>query len=110
MKLENAKKESLVVLGMMIIKQKNLSDNGYAPSYYECLDCNNSDNYYCLDMNRTTCKHIPNINLSLYYPMEKKDFKNRLKSNNNMELRYSRIRQNINTDKNYLTSIPKKIE
>ena len=33
---------------------------------------------------------------------EKKDFKNRLKSNNNMELRYSRIRQNINTDKNYL--------
>ena len=33
---------------------------------------------------------------------EKKDFKNRLKSNNNIELRYSRIRQNINTDKNYL--------
>ena len=55
-------------------KTKNLSDNGYAPSYYECLDCNNSDNYYCLDMNRTTCKHIPNINLSLYYPMEKKDY------------------------------------
>ena len=30
------------------------------------------------------------------------DSKNRLKSNNNMELRYSRIRQNINTEKNYL--------
>ena len=33
---------------------------------------------------------------------EKPDFKNRLKSNNNMELRYSRIRQSINTEKNYL--------
>ena len=49
-------------------------NNGNAPSYNECLNCNNTDNYYCFDMKREKCEHSPNINLSLYVSMEDKDY------------------------------------
>ena len=52
----------------------NRTDNGNAPSYNECLSCNNSANYYCFDMHRETCNKTPSINLSLYGDMEDKDF------------------------------------
>ena len=52
---------------------KNMDDNGYAPSYIECVDCNNIDNYFCFDMNKEACNKTQNINLSLYYNMESKN-------------------------------------
>ena len=48
--------------------------NGGKESYIECLDCNNSDEYYCLDLNRKTCEKMPDINMSLYYDMETKSY------------------------------------
>ena len=48
----------------------NSQDNGGAPSYNECLSCNNSADYYCFDMHREVCIQNPSINLSLYYNME----------------------------------------
>ena len=48
-------------------------DNGGAPSYIECLDCNNEDNYFCFDLNKGACNKTPSINLSLYYEMEPKN-------------------------------------
>ena len=55
-------------------KTKPMDDNGGARSYYECLDCNNTDKYFCFDMNKEACNKTPNINLSLYYEMEPKNY------------------------------------
>ena len=44
----------------------NMPDNGNAPSYIECLNCNDTANYYCLDKNKSICNLIPNINMSIY--------------------------------------------
>ena len=49
-------------------------NNGNAPSYNECLNCNNTDKYYCFDMKKEECVQSPNINLSLYVSMEDKDY------------------------------------
>ena len=55
-------------------KKKEDPDNGGALSYYECLNCNNSDNYFCIDLEKEKCEKIPNINLSLYYNMQTKNY------------------------------------
>ena len=34
-------------------------DNGGGLSYMECLECNNSDYYYCLNGNRSICHYDP---------------------------------------------------
>ena len=55
-------------------KYNNNPDNGGAKSYYECLNCNNTEDYYCLNNDRTKCVQMPGINMSLYYPMETKSY------------------------------------
>ena len=49
-------------------------DNGYGLSYTHCIECDNSEHYYCLDGNRTVCHLNPEsslrINLTKYGPME----------------------------------------
>ena len=44
----------------------NMPDNGNAPSYIECLNCNETADYYCFDKNKSICNLIPNINMSIY--------------------------------------------
>ena len=56
-----------------IDKKRSDPRNGGAESYYECLNCNNSDNYYCFDLKKDTCQNMK-INKSLYYDMEEKNY------------------------------------
>ena len=55
-------------------KTFNDPKNNYAPSYFECYNCNNTDKYFCLDMNKTTCEKMPDIDKTLYYGMETKSY------------------------------------
>ena len=48
----------------------NDPDNGNAPTYQKCSSCNNSDYYYCFNNEKTKCIQNPDINMSLYYPMD----------------------------------------
>ena len=44
--------------------------NGGAPTYRKCKSCNNSDDFYCLNNDKSQCHKMPDINISLYYNME----------------------------------------
>ena len=55
-------------------KSRNEPGNGGAKTYYECLSCNNTDNYYCLNGNKTQCRIIQNLNKSLYYDLENRNY------------------------------------
>ena len=54
--------------------EQQAKDNGYGLSYTHCIECDNSEGYYCLDGNRTICHLNPEsslrINLTRYGPME----------------------------------------
>ena len=43
-----------------------MQDNGGNYSYLECLNCNGTANYYCMNENKSICNYIPNINMSIY--------------------------------------------
>ena len=49
---------------------QNDPQNGNAPTYRICKSCNNTDDFYCLNNNKSQCHKMPNINISLYYDME----------------------------------------
>ena len=49
------------------------ADNGGGLSYMQCLQCNNSADYYCLNGNRSTCHYDRYINKGLYGPIETGD-------------------------------------
>ena len=49
-------------------------DNGGGKAYIECENCNNSDNYFCINMNKNNCVHINNYNETLYFKMENKNY------------------------------------
>ena len=51
-------------------KTKPDPENGGGQTYYECLSCNNTDDYYCLDNVKTECVKKLGLNISLYYPLE----------------------------------------
>ena len=50
-------------------KPVKTADNGGNYSYLECLNCNGSADYYCLNENKSICNLIPNINMSIYAPL-----------------------------------------
>jgi len=50
-------------------KPVKTADNGGNYSYLECLNCNDSADYYCLNENKSICNLIPNINMSIYAPL-----------------------------------------
>ena len=43
-----------------------MPDNGGNYSYLECLNCNDTANYYCMNENKSICNYIPNFNMSIY--------------------------------------------
>ena len=47
----------------------NDPENGGNYTYRECLNCNGSADYYCLNENKSICNLIPNINMSIYAPL-----------------------------------------
>ena len=42
--------------------------------YKECLNCNNLENYYCIDQIKTECKELNDYNNKTYYNIEDKEF------------------------------------
>ena len=53
---------------------KEMEDNGGALSYTECENCNNSANFFCVNMNKKECIEIKDYNKSIYFDMEDKPF------------------------------------
>ena len=57
---------------------KPMADNRGGNSYTLCENCNNTDGYYCFNMNTSTCIRMEDynmtLNLTLYYDMEEKDY------------------------------------
>ena len=51
-----------------------MDDNGGALSFIECENCNNSANFFCVNMNKEKCIEIKDYNDSLYFNMEDKPF------------------------------------
>jgi len=56
----------------LIIDEPRNGENG--KGYKECLNCNNSDDYYCIDGIKTECHIIKDYNNETYYKMEKKEY------------------------------------
>ena len=50
------------------------NNNGGALGYRECLNCNKSENYFCLNGDKTHCVLIEDYNNKTYYDMEDRDF------------------------------------
>ena len=54
----------------------NISDifkdpnNNYGDAYNSCVECNTSNNYYCIDENRNECKYIKEEEIKQYYKIE----------------------------------------
>ena len=56
----------------IIIDEPRNGENG--KGYKECLNCNNSDDYYCIDGIKTECHIIKDYNNETYYKMENKEY------------------------------------
>ena len=48
--------------------------NGGAIGYKECLNCNNSDNYFCVNGDKTKCILVEDYNNKTYFKMENREF------------------------------------
>ena len=48
--------------------------NGGAEGYKECLRCSNSENYFCVDLDKTKCIEVNDYNAKTYYNMEDREF------------------------------------
>ena len=48
--------------------------NGGGDSYPECEQCNNDLNYFCLNMNKSTCVYVDPEKKENYYDLEKKEY------------------------------------
>ena len=54
--------------------EPNDPTNGGGKGYKECLECDNSNNYYCVNGTKSKCEKVDDYNSISYYNMEDKPF------------------------------------
>ena len=52
----------------------NDSNNNFGLAYNSCKECDNDNNFYCVDMNKNECKEIDKYERTKYYEMEDRNY------------------------------------